>query len=47
MVFDALVVERTQAQFSVTEIARLRALLRFDVARIVAANARLAVPTAS
>ena len=32
-VFDALVVTRTSSPFSVTEIARLRALLRFDAER--------------
>jgi hypothetical protein len=41
VVFDALVVERSMAPFTVTEIARLRALLRFDVARIVAASGPL------
>ncbi len=45
VVFDALVLERERAQFSVTEIARVRALLRFDVARIVASNAMFAVET--
>jgi carboxylate-amine ligase len=37
-VFDALVVTRAAAPFSVTEIARLRALLRLDVVRLEAAD---------
>jgi hypothetical protein len=45
VVFDALVLERVRAPFSVTEIARVRALLRFDVARIVASNARFVMGT--
>ncbi|MEY2591539.1 MAG: glutamate---cysteine ligase / carboxylate-amine ligase [Acidimicrobiaceae bacterium] len=38
VVFDALVVTRTTAPFSVTEVARLRALLRFNAARTMAAD---------